>query len=90
MKNASMLLAATLLVGSMVLAADAENKETATVDHSKNPITGTKTTTKKYKGKMKDEKGHSEDVSVTEKTKVKKDGTTTHSVDASGESTEKH
>lgn len=90
MKNASMLLVSALFVGSISMAADAEHKETSTVDHSKNPITGTETTTKKYKGKMKNEKGQSEDVAITEKTKVKKDGTTTKSVEASGEKTEKH
>ncbi|MBX3021924.1 MAG: hypothetical protein KF799_09635 [Bdellovibrionales bacterium] len=55
-------------------AADQENKESATVDHSKNPITGTKTTTKKWNKKVKDGKGTS-DAAVTEKTKVKTDGT---------------
>lgn len=86
-----MILVAALLAGSISMAADTEHKESSTVDHSKNPITGTETTTKKYKGKMKNTKGHTEDVSVTEKTKVKKDGTTTKSVEASGESTtEKH
>lgn len=78
-----------LLAGSVSFAADNENSEKATVDHSKNPITGTQTTTKKYKKKKKAANGASQDVEVTEKTKVKTDGTVTKDMDVEAESTNK-
>jgi hypothetical protein len=55
-------------------AADSENSEKSTVDHSKNPITGTKTTTKKWKKKVKGDEGKGE-AEVKETTKEKTDGT---------------
>ena len=66
-------LAALLMVGSLAHAADAENKAEATTDTSKNPITGTVTTTKKYTKKMKGAHGEAK-AEVTEKTKTHKNG----------------
>ena len=43
---------AMVLAASLVHAADAEHSDKTTVDHSKNPITGTETTTKKHTKKM--------------------------------------
>lgn len=65
-------------------AADAENKGEATVDTSKNPITGTVTTTKKMNKKVKGANGEAT-AKVTEKTKVHKNGKVekSESVDAS-------
>jgi hypothetical protein len=67
---------------------DAENKASDTVDTSKNPITGTTTTTQKHKRKWKKGADHGS-ATVTEKTKVKKDGEVDKSVDVKGDSTEK-
>lgn len=90
MKALALAFVAPLLAGSLALAVDQENKETT--DVSKNPITGTKTVTKKSKSKMKKADGHSHDVEVTEKTKMKKDGEVTKKVevDASAEDSNKH
>ena len=86
MTKMMMALAALMMVGSMAYAADAENKAETTTDTSKNPITGTVTTTKKTSKKMKGAHGEAE-AKVTEKTKVHKDGKVEHSekVDASTE-----
>ena len=65
-----------------VFAADAENKMEATTDTSTNPLTGTQTTTKKYKRKVKNPNGVKSTQDVTEKTKVKTDGTVEKSVDS--------
>jgi hypothetical protein len=89
MKKMLTIIAGMLFVGSMALAADAENTDSAKVDTSKNPITGTKTTTVKRKKKMKDESGTSHDVSVKEKTKEMKDGTVKKSTDVDADSTSK-
>jgi hypothetical protein len=75
-----------VFVASVAGAADAENSEKATTDTSKNPITGSKTTTKKYKKHVKNGKHNAGDVNVTEKTTVKKDGEVVKKVDASGSS----
>lgn len=72
--KAMMILAAAMMVGALAHAADAENKAEATTDVSKNPITGTVTTTKKSSKKVKGAHGDAK-VEVTEKTKVHKDGT---------------
>jgi hypothetical protein len=90
MKKMIALLAGVLFVGSLALAVDAENNETNKMDVSKNPITGTKTITKKHKKKIKDQNGESADVSVTDKTKVMKDGTVKTSKDVDANATEKH
>lgn len=89
MKKQILLAAAgAFLVGSMAMAADAENSAKTTVDHSKNPITGTQTTTKKYKKKVKGENGSGHQVDVMEKTKQKTDGTVETKVEAEGSATE--
>jgi len=58
-----------------VYAADAENSGSATVDHSKNPLTGTQTTTKKWKSKKKNARGEAE-TNSKETTKEMTDGST--------------
>lgn len=73
MTKTLMVLAAALMVGAMAQAADMENKGAVTTDTSKNPITGTVTTTKKMSKKIKGAHGEV-DAKVTEKTKVHKDG----------------
>ena len=78
----------TLLVGTMALAADQEDKGTDTTSTSKNPITGSKTTTRKVKKSMKDKNGNMAKLDVTEKTKVKKDGSVEKTIDAKGEADE--
>ena len=65
---------AIALAGSMALANDAENSSSTTVDHSKNPITGTEKTVKKHHKKKKDKHGEAK-TDTTETTKVHKDGT---------------
>ena len=70
---------------SPAFAADNENKNETTVDHSKNPITGTETTTKKTKMKKKGDHAKSE-AEVTEKTKVKRDGTVEKSKEVESDS----
>lgn len=62
-----------LFVGSIAIAADQEHSDSTTTDTSKNPITGTVTTTKKMTKKKKTEHGE-EKMEVTEKTKMMKDG----------------
>lgn len=67
---------AMVLAASLVHAADAEHSDKTTVDHSKNPITGTETTTKKHTKKMhNDATGAKSEVTTKEKVKAKKDGT---------------
>lgn len=68
-----------------VHAADAEHKESATVDHSKNPITGTKTTTKKWKSKKKGAHGEAEKT-TTETTKEMTDGSVDKKVETESSS----
>ena len=70
---------------SPVFAADMENKNEVKVDHSKNPITGTETTTKTTKVKKKGDHGKS-DVEIKEKTKVMKDGKVEHSKEVEADS----
>ncbi len=74
---------ALLMVASMAVGAETENKATQTTDTTNNPITGSKTVTKKMKKKVKAGKSE-ENVEVVEKTKTAKDGTvsTTTEVDA--------
>ncbi len=87
MKRTMLVLAAALMVGSLAHAADAENKAEATTDTSKNPITGTVTTTKKHSHKIKGANGDGK-VEVTEKTKVHKDGKVEKSATVDAKSTE--
>lgn len=87
MKFVTLLVSAALaLPMSAAFGNDAENKSEQTTDVSKNPLTGTKKTTKKYKKKTKSAKGEKE-VDVKEVTKEKKDGSveTSTEVDASSE-----
>jgi hypothetical protein len=86
MKKALLATLALVFVGSLAAAADGENTEKSTTDTTKNPITGSVTTTKKYKKHVKNGKHNEGDVKVTEKTKVKKDGEVVKKVDASGSS----
>ena len=88
MKRSLALFLGAVLVGSVGFAADAENKAEVTSDTSKNPITGTVTTTKKTKMKKKGAHGGAE-LEKTEKTKTHKDGEVEHSVDVEGESSHK-
>lgn len=80
---------AIVLASSLVHAADAEHSDKTTVDHSKNPVTGTETTTKKHTKKMKNDHGASAEVTTKEKTKVKKDGTVTKETTTESESANK-
>ena len=89
MKKIMMVAMGALLVGSVSMAADAEHSEKSTTDVSKNPLTGTQTTTKKFKKKAKNQSGSGHDVEVTEKTSVKTDGTVEKKVDVNADSTEK-
>ena len=84
MKTMMMILAASMMVGALANAADMENKGSTTSDTSKNPVTGTTTTTKKWNKKVKGANGEA-DAKVTEKTKVHKNGKVerTEKVDAS-------
>lgn len=73
MKKQFITIAALALVGSMALAADTENKAESSTDTSKNPITGSETTTKKSTKKMKH--GHAKSESTTKESATKhKDG----------------
>ncbi len=88
MKRSLSIVLGALLISSVGFAADAENKAETTTDTSKNPITGTVTTTKKTKAKKKGAAGAAE-METTEKTKVHKDGEVEHSVDVEGSSSHK-
>ncbi len=77
MKIAAILMGVLLVSGASYaddnVNAKGENSDVTTVDHSKNPITGSHTT--KVKRKMKKNKdGHRVDHESTDTTKVKKDG----------------
>lgn len=87
-----MILAVTtvlLFVGSMAISADAEKSDTEKVDVSKNPITGTQTTTRKVKKNLKTPHGTEQKIEVTEKTKEMKDGTVKQSADVEVDATSK-
>ena len=87
MKSLLTVAAAALLVGSISFAADVENKAETTVDHSKNPITGTETTTTKSEEKMKDGHGDMKKMKMKKTVKTHKDGKveTDVKVEGSGE-----
>ena len=87
MKNLLTLAAAALFVGSVSFAAEIENKDATTVDHSKNPITGTETTTTKTEEKVKDGHGGMKKLKAKKTVKTHKDGKveTDVKVEASGE-----
>ena len=78
-----------MLVGSLAMAADAEKSNSHTTDVSKNPITGTKTTTKKSKSMKKGAGGMNHEAVVTETTKQKTDGTVTKEVEVDAETSTK-
>ena len=90
MKKIVAMLVSALFVGSVVMAADAENTDKTTTDTSKNPITGTKTTTKKHHKKMKHEGGASTDATTKETTKEMKNGTVEKSTKTETDSATKH
>jgi hypothetical protein len=71
--NKLIIAAISMLFAASVYAADQEVKDSATVDHSKNPITGTKTTKREWKSKKKNADGKAE-AKTTETTKVGTDG----------------
>lgn len=60
-------------------AADEEHSGSATVDHSKNPLTGTKKTTVTRKMKHKNADGSESKMKKTDTTKEMTDGKTEHS-----------
>ena len=87
MKKVLLALAMVALVSPVAFANDTDTADKAetTVDTSKNPLTGTVTTTKKTKKEVKRGKGHAK-VEATEKTKQMTDGTTEKSVDVESDS----
>lgn len=84
MKRSLAIALSTLMIASVGFAADAENKAETTTDTSKNPITGTVTTTKKTSAKKKGAHGKAS-MEKTEKTKVHTDGEVEKSVEVEGE-----
>jgi phosphate-selective porin len=78
-----------LAFSATVFAADAENSGSTTVDHSKNPLTGTETTTKKTEKTVKGEHGKGK-MKMKETTKKKTDGSTETETKIDGDSSEKH
>lgn len=73
MKLFSILMAALLINAPSFADDSAEHADKTTVDHSKNPITGTRTAKVKHHKKHKDGDQGME-TTTTEKTKVQKDG----------------
>jgi hypothetical protein len=71
------------------MAADAENSEKATVDHSKNPVTGTKKTTVTHKSKHKNEDGSESKMKRKDTTKETTDGKTEKSTETKTDSESK-
>ena len=76
-------------VSSLAFANDTQNKVDHKTEVSKNPITGTETTTKKYSKKIKAEDGSEGEVNIKEKTKRYKDGSVKKTTDAEAETTHK-
>ena len=68
-------------------AADAEKKEEVTVDHSKNPVTGTETTTKTAKHKKAAKHGASKMEETTTTQKAHTDGSTATTTETKTEAT---
>jgi hypothetical protein len=88
MKKVILGLVAAVLVSPVAFAddaADAGAKAETNVEHSTNPITGTKKTVKTTERKMKRGKSHAK-VKSTETTKVHTDGEVEKSVDVEGDS----
>jgi hypothetical protein len=65
-----------LLAGGLALAADQESSGSSETDHSHNPITGSDTTTKTTKHKVKGADGSEHKMKKVVKTKKKSDGGT--------------
>lgn len=86
MKKLMLALALSMLVApSFAMATDEENSAKTTVDHSKNPITGTETTTKKTK-RLKRGAGKNSKMETVETTKKHTDGTVDHTVETNTDS----
>ncbi|MGZ3651328.1 MAG: hypothetical protein ACXVB9_08535 [Bdellovibrionota bacterium] len=89
MKNVFLALALAATLSPVALAApDADSKGESSVTTSKNPITGTVTTTKKHKRFMKHGKNQAK-LDVTETTKTKTSGEVDKNVEVKGDSTNK-
>jgi hypothetical protein len=88
MKKLLMVLAGIMFLGSVSMAADAENKTDEKVSEHTNPLTGTKKTKKTMKHKGHDMTGAKVDESVTETTTTKKDGTVKKDVKATSGTTD--
>lgn len=85
MKYVVMMCVLALFAGKLAVAnEDAVEKSS---DTSKNPITGTVTTKKKYKAKHKRADGSMHKVDATKTIKTKTDGSTTEKVDVEHEDT---
>jgi len=69
MKKFTALAASLMFVGSVALADDTKNNVEHTTDTSKNPITGTETTTDKYQKEVRMADGSKAKVNVKKKTK---------------------
>lgn len=70
-----------------VFGSDTVNEQKSTSDTSTNPLTGTQTTTKKYKHKAKTASGAESTANVKETTKLKKDGTVQKSTETDNSDT---
>lgn len=97
MKKMITIIASTVLAGSLAFAASkrsdkaqqgsmSDGTETHEVDTSKNPITGTTTTTETYEKSTEGQHGKTS-VEVTDKTKQKKDGQVSKETDIEADST---
>lgn len=82
------IMAAFLLSGSVGFSADADVKNDTTVDQSKNPVTGTETTTTKTDKEAKDANGKYS-AKTTKKHKKYKNGSEKTTVDAKTKSESK-
>ncbi|MGZ3721505.1 MAG: hypothetical protein ACXVA9_01160 [Bdellovibrionales bacterium] len=87
MKKLVVLLASSIFAAN-VYAADAEDSKKVTVDHSKNPITGTEKTTKTVKRKSHGSKGRHDSESTTT-TKEKTDGSVEKTTETKSEDSNK-
>ncbi|MEZ0390574.1 MAG: hypothetical protein ACAH59_00035 [Pseudobdellovibrionaceae bacterium] len=87
MKKAMIMMAGIFLAGSLSFAETAKEKSDTEVKTTTNPITGSETTTKKTKKKMKTASGEKSEMEVTDKTKKTKDGQVKQSVEVDADST---
>ena len=74
MKKLALVTMSAMFVGSLAFAADTKNESSTTTDTSKNPITGTETTTKKVSKNVKNAAGGHDETTTKHKTKKHKDG----------------